>query len=167
METIGKANEMCNPLVGYPLKYIGRSIDLVKIGFGEELSRKNLRGVEVHTYLFSLHLQCPFRIVKEGKILVGYNDLFVSSDGSISQVDLEIKESLIFDKRVNENLSFLVGEQVQSVVLSNTRDLEIKLNSYCIEVFITNSTDREDWRLFKPWKKEKHLVAFGNNIEWQ
>ena len=115
---------------------------------------------------FALHFLCPFRIELKGKIQLGYNDLFISSDPNDFYVDLNIQNSTLFDRLADELLSDLTKLTVEKVALTKYGDILITLTSGSISSFICAS-EGEAWRFFKTQTNEQHLVASCGNITFQ
>lgn len=65
-------------LAGERLRYIGRAVDLVWIGFGEDVEIEERRGGTRIVARRALHLQCPWRISRDSLPLVGSQDVYRS-----------------------------------------------------------------------------------------
>lgn len=63
------------PLVGLRLWRAGRTADLLQLQFGERLG-----GEALPLGAFALHIACPWRLVEDGRLLVGSGDLLTPSD---------------------------------------------------------------------------------------
>ena len=80
MEAIGESIGLAlRPVVGRSLIQSRRIVDLQAFGFGEwirrpAVGRKAPRFVDVPE--FALHVQCRWRIVRDGSIVVGSADIF-------------------------------------------------------------------------------------------
>ena len=88
MEFSRIADYMQASLTGKRLRYITRSCELVDLGLGDIITRRNRFGNDTKVATLSLHLQCPFRITRQSGILIGSDDLFVSSSSAGNVVDL-------------------------------------------------------------------------------
>lgn len=152
-------------LKGKKLQYICRSCELVDMGFGALYERENHRGRKVTVATYTLHLFGPFRITNLTGTIVGSADLFIPSDNSNRVVDLDIKNSTMFDLRLEENKKLLKDEYVTDVTINDYGDIFIKLSNICISVFVAYSTDDESWRFFETGVNKEHLVRTGKKFE--
>lgn len=147
------------------LQYIKRSCDLIQIGFGDLIKIKTRKGEEHFIARYSLHIQCPFRITAKEKLILGYNDLFVSSNNITEAVDLNINSGTIFDLRLRENEYMFSNEYVVDVSINKLGDLTILLSNICLSVFVDSSTEYEQWRFFEARTNNEHIIATGNGLE--
>lgn len=156
-----------NDLVGKKIRYIGRCLEIVWIGFGDTVIRKSLRGEEDFVAERSLHIQCPFRLIDENEIILGYDDLFTSNNKENPRVDLNIYNSTIFDTKCDYiNSSDYIDKKVVDVKLSPFGDLSIRLENFEIQTFAADSNGEDEvWRLFKTGIDEEHLVVYSNRID--
>ena len=152
-------------LKGKKLQYICRSCELIDIGFGDLISKKNHKNKEYKCASFSLHIQCPFRISVEDKILTGSDDLFVSNSNSQYSVDLSKKKSTLFDIKAEKIMVDFPEEYVDECKLDECVDLFLFLSNIKISLFVTGSENCEAWRFLND--DVFHIVVSGNDIELQ
>lgn len=152
-------------LKGKKLSYIGRSCELIQIGFGEMRTEISLTQKKKRISQYALHIQCPFRITKNDKILFGYSDLFISSDDLNPIVDLDKQNSTKFDFKANENNLNLMNQTVLDVKVTQFGDIIITLDDIIISTFICETSGGEAWRFFETRKNKEHIVATCDGIE--
>jgi len=69
------------PLVGLPFRCIGRATNLLWLHFGELHEVSDRRGGTKDVGDWAVHIQCPWRISRHGRILIAYHDYYYSPDG--------------------------------------------------------------------------------------
>ncbi len=84
--------EKIQSMVGLTLSGIGRALDMGIFEFGEDVEWTNPRTQQVDLGSeYAIHLQCPFRVTRKGRILVGSCDIstvrYVLADGTSRQAD--------------------------------------------------------------------------------
>lgn len=126
---------------------LGRTLNMVEVGFrrGEEEIR--------------LHVQCPFRVVREGRILLGSTDYLYPRDrGTDADVAFDRYETH-FD-RIAPRLEEMLGDGIL-VVEAHLRDDGAfhfdTTESLRIEVFPAVSGPIECWRLFVRGADEHYI----------
>ena len=66
--------EVCtiSRLIGQPVYYIGRAANMLDLHFGEDVVVPDRISGEKHVGTYSLHVQCPWRIInlEKGKMLL-------------------------------------------------------------------------------------------------
>lgn len=134
-------------LKGNKLIDIGRSADLLWMVFEDEKEAK-----------YSLHVQCPWRIYQEQRIIASNNDIYVLNPEFDNNEDVEWDTigANLFDRFIKKGL--MKGLLVENILLSEMNDLTIKFSKrISFENFV--NTDREEcWRFFKKGWNE-HLVV--------
>ena len=113
---------------------------------------------------FALHIQCPWRITSNEKLLVGRGDLYYPADGSDPRADFDWdimmanRCDVILDRLFDESGPLLI----ESITIDRAGRLQINIsNAIRLEVFPDASADREHWRLFEPYTGKPHTVAKG------
>ena len=158
-------NRMFSIINGQKLQYINRTCDMVCIGFGDIFSRKNARGQFVNCASYALHLQCPFRIIKHDRVVVGSDDLFLSLSPENEAVDLSTKDSTQFDYKIKKLFQINNDIYVCKSKVTAIGDVELSCNLFDIQVLNVNSNGDESWRFFRVNSQERHLVATGLGID--
>ena len=170
-ETVKKRIEdaMSN-LIGQPMWACRRAADLAAFHFGRQNKTFDLKGANTEVGDYALHVQCPWRIVRDDRVIVGSGDLYYSADISNEQ------DSAEFDWDRNSNrrdelirLFFENGSKqfaVQRIAIGTAGSVQILLQErYFLEIFPDKSLAREQWRLLKPDSGEPHFILTGAGIE--
>lgn len=118
-----------------------------------------------------MHLQCEWRIVGPGGIVVGMNDrYFPTGDYSTEPPDFDWRVQ--GSNRMDERLSGLMQERqsnpltMRSVCADHTGSFRLGLSDdYSLEVFPCETTQSEFWRLFVPTDGSPHFVVTGLGIQ--
>lgn len=162
-------------LVGKPLIGICREADMGDLSFGKLITFKNYKGEEKITSSYSLHIQCPFRIVSEtdSKIVVASYDMYSDDRLNIQTDTYQIENE--YDEKVKEWFINNPNPIVKNVNVAACGDLTISFNGgYRLDVFINNSSKEECWRFFKTRIDKdgrkicnEHLVVLGSGDEFQ
>ncbi|MEW9078550.1 hypothetical protein [Terrisporobacter glycolicus] len=125
---------------------MGRCSDMIWISFGKELLVRNYRNEEVKKSEYALHIQCPFRISKNNKILLSNYDIYTSIEGSIKD-DWDVIGNNRYDKIVEDLLIPMLPLKVNKVNFSKIGDIEILLkDNIVINIFVNSSEIAEEWR---------------------
>lgn len=158
-------------LIGQPITKMGRTSNLCWIFFGKLIIEKNILGREVEKGEFSLHLQCPWKIIDttDCEIKLASGDMYEPS-ASIEwneSFDWEEQGNNLFDEKVKGLFKEENQVYVKNVTVLRNGDMKILFsNKFMLECFVDISTYQECWRFFKHGEK-KHLVIFGNGPEFQ
>ena len=159
--------DICQSLIGTKFQHISRCCELVCMGFGDMHSHVNSKGVSKMRAKYALDISCPFRILKNATIIVGSDDLFIPSSAKADEpVNLDISNSVLFDEKVTDINNTIDNEYVTEIKLEPCGDLQIKLSTLVIQLFVATA-DYEAWRLFETDSKNRHLVAKGSRPELQ
>lgn len=150
------------PLVGLPLRRIGRAADLLWVQFGEMRELPDRRGGTRTVGEWSLHVQCPWRITRPPTILVARGDCHYVA-GSDEPYDWDAAGESRFDRCAAPlNREFESSPPtVEAVVTDAVGGFSLRLTGgYIFEVFPDDSTgsDTEHWRFFQPGRDESHFV---------
>jgi hypothetical protein len=168
-----KIEEIFQQLVALPLWGIGRAGSLEWFAFGVERREILLRdGKTKIVSEYALHVQCPWRIRYQSKLIVASDDRFYPAG------DDPHKDLPDFDwdqqgaNQLDQGVSRFLAEHgasplvVEAVNAKEHGDITISLNSeYFLEIFINNSIADEHWRFFKPYSKEEHFVFTSKGIQ--
>lgn len=147
-----------NFLQGLKIQNIGRTLDMVNIGFGEPIVRKKKNDEEVILGEFALHVQCPFRIIHDNNIVLGYTDLFIPDEETNILVDLNKRNTNIFDSKVKCLELELKKETVKNIYLTPVNDLVIETANFTIEILVCDQSS-ESWRFFCIADNSPHIVV--------
>jgi hypothetical protein len=160
-------------LVGLPLIYSRRAVDMEMFGFGHFVERETRRSVRIRVAENRLHVQCQWRIVRDRQVLVGYGDWRWPPSGS----DVDLFDFDAADAPLNRRDELVDGflqhgataHQVQGLSSAPTGDLAIDFADGCrLEVFANYATQDpgsdEYWRFLPPGEGEDHFVVTSRGI---
>lgn len=160
------AMKLCAELKGKKIQYIIRSLNLVDIGFGSLFERVSISGKPYTVASFALHIQCPFRLIYQNRIIAGSEDMYICSCDE-DATDLNVNKNSLFDHKIHEIQESFKDEYVTDIKVNVFGDLEIICSNLSIFVFVSSSADCEAWRFFEVDKNTRHLVISGNKFELQ
>jgi hypothetical protein len=150
-----------SPLVGLPLRAIGRATNMLWLQFGEMREVPARGGGTKNVGDWALHIQCPWRLCRPGQIVVGYHDFYYDLTGKPLD-DWDKPGHSRFDhaaaalRRQFETSPPLVDSATPDDVGGFTLRLS---PDYQIDVFPTSGDDStEHWRVFRPGDLDSHFV---------
>lgn len=163
-------------LVGLPLWGMGRAADLEWFQFGGKRGVEDRRGEHRTVGDWTLHVQCAWRIVQAGTILVASQDLHWPA-GIQTSADLDVTEegNWAWDRsgprRLDERTAALRqvldtnSPLVEAVEADAVGSLHVGFNGgYALEIFPdTTLEDMEHWRFFEPHRQTAHFVVGGRD----
>jgi hypothetical protein len=146
--------ETLAPLVGLPLRCIGRAADLLWVQFGNLRELANIRGGTRTVGDWALHVQCPWRITQPPTILVARGDCYYEASSGEPYDWATAGESRFDRYALSLNKEFKFSPPlVKAVDVDVVGGFSLRFNSaYIFEVFPDKSSDSdsEHWRLFQP-----------------
>ena len=74
MKLQDRITEALSALIGLPLWRAHRALNMEVFAFGERQFSRNRKGKQVEVGEYSLHIQCPWRIVGPNGMVVGSED---------------------------------------------------------------------------------------------
>ena len=164
--------EALSKLVSLPLAIARDAASMKNFQFG--LIRPHSSGTGT-VGEYALHIQCPWRLVREGGILTGSADFYEPAEAN-KEVDLrDWRAGNLQRKRLGEVLRSFddatrswvngTGELVvASVAADDLGGFELVLSGgFRLQVFPCGSRG-EDWRFFDPGGDGPHLVVDGGRI---
>lgn len=138
MNRMSIADEM-RVLIGAELTDIGRAANMVWLIF----------VIDEQTE-YSLHLQCPFRFVRNERILVAAGDLYIPATsyiGEYSDFDYDVQGNNLFDER---SVLLKCGCHVMNCIIGSHNDLIINMTEdVSLNCFMDSSASEEQWRFFR------------------
>jgi len=152
-------------LLGLPWWSLGRAGDLQWFHFGERRSLPGRDGSSREVGDYAIHVQAPWRLCSDGKILLGSRDL--NFPRGTSRLD-EVPEDFDWDRhptRLDEvaeavEQHFLPRKVTQVNVESTGSVALIFESNLSLEIFPDGATESEPWRLFVPDDNDRdHLIA--------
>src|ERR1700722_6667713 len=147
------------PLVGLPLRHIGRSSNMLWLQFGDLHEVSNTDGSTKVVHDWTVQIQCAWRISQAGRIVLAFRDFFYS-DVPLSNV------AVINKNRSGSVLESLCAEfetpppQVSSVEAEDTGNFSLHLSqNYHLEAFAEENTESgKYWRIFQSGVLGKSFV---------
>ena len=151
-------------LENLPITYLGRSADMLDIGFGDEKIIQTING-EKYSNTLNLHVLTGFRLIRKNKIIFSSKEMFDPSNGDYSSFQWDKPGSSVLDVQMKDFITNYPNLKVLRTVLSSFGDLRIYFEKdFCLEVFIL-STESENWRLFDDNPNTSHLVMYGSKVQ--
>ena len=150
-----------------------RAADMATFQFGERSVAQDFYGRPTEVGEFALHIQCPWRIVKRDRFVVGSNDLYYPAEHSHND-DRPSPSDFDWDREPNlrdKLLRTLFGPgepqlTVRGIETGCVGSFRLILeNDTFLEVFPNGSIPHEHWRLFSPKRDRPELVVTGAGIE--
>lgn len=140
---------------------IGRASDLLWLHFGEKILIKNHRGFEREKGSFGIHVQCPWRFLHHGKLLLGNMDIYLSREGvSESEFDWFENGKSVFDEKVEKIKQYVLPIKIEKMIVDNVGNLKIIFkNELVFEAMPNSSVEMEFWRFINN-KTREHIVFF-------
>lgn len=155
-------------LVGETLWSSGRAADLQWFQFGQRRTVTDFRGNPKEVGEYALHLQCAWRIQRGGAVTVGSRDLYSSKEDSEDgrSFDWDVPGASKIDQRISELFENGTREyKVSQIEVGNAGSFTIVLeDNFALDVFPHDSSGKEHWRLFRPYRDEAHFVVSGKGI---
>lgn len=152
-------NRALAPLIGLPLRHVGRSGNMLSLEFGDLHEISGRDGSTHLAYHWTIQIRCPWRISQGTRIVVAYRDFYYS--------DVPLKNVAVMNKsRFNSLLEALNTEfeitppRVISEDSDDAGGFSIRFTSdYCLEIFPAESTELgKHWRIFEPGILGKSFV---------
>ena len=149
------------PLVGHPLRTIGRAANMVWLHFGEMREVTTRDGGTKTVGDWAVHVQCPWRISKRGRIVIAYRDFYYSPVGDVLD-DWDTAGASQFDSAA---VSLRTEFETDPPVVTSVQPEDVVgfsiyfSHDYRLDVFPDCSSDlSEYWRIFQPGDSSKHFV---------
>lgn len=145
-----------------PLWSAGRAADLLWLQFGERRTVKSYLGKVKVVGEYALHVQTSWRILHEDCVIVGNNDLYDPATENAGSQDFDWKtgaptrlDSRLTELFENETRQFLT----RHIQVGRAGSFSLILDEgYALEVFPDDSSNREHWRLFSPYRDMEHFI---------
>jgi hypothetical protein len=150
------------PLVGLPLRTIGRASNLLWLHFGEWRTVPAARGGTRTVGQWALHIQCDWSISKFGSPVISSADYYVSPKGADLGNDWDITGANRFDQLANTlRAEFETAPlNVASMDCGDAGMFSMRFDdgSELIALPVEGGLD-EAWRLFQPGTELAHFVV--------
>jgi hypothetical protein len=159
-----------NQLIGSPLKISRHAENMLILGFGEVVRGIGRRGHRISYGDFALHIQSPWRVLQNNKLIVSSADRW----NPVNEIDdwdewynnphpsienIAWKQLLGSTDKSTSSYEALHNELVvDKIALEPIGDLRVFIRGgYVLEIFACGNNN-EYWRLFEPKKDTEHLV---------
>ncbi|MBB5465686.1 hypothetical protein HDG32_001790 [Paraburkholderia sp. CI2] len=140
-------------LIGLDVSWVSHAGDMLTMQFGPQ-RRYTLRGRDREDGAWALHVQCAWKLEREGKTIATRDDL--------RGVDEKAHDSA---KRLHETLVGQGPIEVEAVSADDAGGVDVSLSrGYSLVVIPDGVEDDEDWRFFAPGVDAAHLVIEGGKI---
>jgi len=155
-------SDMINRLNGLRLNIVGAAADMLWISFGEQRTVADLRGKPKQVGEWALHLQCPWRFVRGGEVILASSDCYYDAEG-VELLDFDSEATSMFKKNAKDLNALLELSKVtvRLVLCSEAGAFELLFDDLKLTVLPTESEnilDQEAWRLFQPSTDSPHFV---------
>lgn len=149
-------------LAGKPLTGVSYAVDMAMIGFGTGPIVER-RGKTIRLSEWDLHLQCPWRFVRDGSVILASADFHYDADSGEPSDMNKIEKTVFFVNR-NNLLDWLQQNPVTvaslNVKAAGAFDMifERGLELNVLPTSSQNFYASEEWRLFRPGRNNDHFV---------
>lgn len=154
-------NQALAPLLGLPFRRIGRATNLLWLHFGEMHEVSDRRAGTKVVGDWALHIQCPWRISRQGRILIAYHDYYWGPDGKPVE-DWDVVGKTRFDLAASKLCAEFTATPpaVVSVQPDDVGGFCVHFSGdYRLDVFPADSDQSsEHWRIFQPGVDRRHFV---------
>lgn len=156
-------------LVGTPLWGAWRNADMAIFHFGRRRHTVDHFGHDVEVGDIAIHAECAWRLVFEGATAVGWRDLYygagIGPAREASEEEIEGRRTRL-DERIRTILHAGEDRVVASATLRSGYALELKLaGGASLEIMPSDSTEKEQWRIFAPGDLDSQVVVLGTGLE--
>lgn len=151
-------------IIGKPVRYITRSVNIINLGIGNTYQKKTKKGVMYEVAEFALHIQSPFRLTENEDIILGSDDLWVEPKSDLSKGMNEDKHSYFYFRTIY-TANEIKNQNIEDVMINDFGDLVVCMGKFKLIVFnLNSSSELETWRFFKTKCDEPHVVCYGNRF---
>jgi hypothetical protein len=130
-------------------------------------------GMQVASHSYALHVQCAWRIVRAGRIVVGSDDRYFAAGAEpfkdYPNFDVKPPGSNRRDERLAAVFTSHGGHLpiVQAATADAVGGFHLQFDSDLdLDVFPNTSLEGEHWRLLLPGDSRRHFVVSDAGIEW-
>ena len=160
---------MFENLVGLKLNCFGRAADMAWFAFcSASIDAEYSPCIE-----YDLHIQCPWRLIIDKRIISGYSDIFCPGERfTLEEWESQTEKHFSYDERSVFDESVYAFRKAKSALivtdaqLKECNDLLIRFNdSACLQIFVDQSiTEAEQWRLFNVNSIKENYVVYPLDI---
>jgi hypothetical protein len=160
-------------LLGKVLWGSHRASDMTIFQFGVRKKVTDFYGRVAEVGEYALHVQCPWRIAEEERVVVGSLDLYYPPDLKIADpvphLDWDWESGNRQDELLKQMFQSGKSFQVQAIEVGAAASLHIVVREdFFLDVFPDDSVTsarHEHWRLLAPGTERPHFVITGSGIE--
>lgn len=157
-------------LLGLPLVFARRALDLEMFEFGAKHTEITRKGKEKEFGEYTLHVQCAWRISRQGQVIVASQDRYYPGDGSDGIPDGF--DWVLPGNRLDRRLATFFHDFsdlliVNSIAADSVDGLKLGFeNGAALEIFPDDSFLGEFWRFFPLLRTSEgqHFVVTGSGI---
>ncbi|MDX1959333.1 MAG: hypothetical protein SFU98_12210 [Leptospiraceae bacterium] len=168
---MNKVSSIIKSIEGCSLHPIFRASNMLTLSFGDTIEISDRRGTK-KLGVYGLHIQCFWRIKKEGLVFISHRDFYLPnskiSEEEFENLDWDTKGLNRFDELALDFNSLKLN--VLSIEINITGDLLLIFsNNFSLEVMINTSyKDIEFWRFIERTSnnESKHLVFTGIGFKY-
>jgi hypothetical protein len=142
-------------LVGFNLSGAGRAADMLTLQFGPLRDVTTRRGTIKRVGVWSLHIQCGWKIERSGANFASSPDFAVSEDNTRATLE-----------RIRELVANGGPFTVNRISVGDNANVTVFMSENLRLVISTDAApDEEDWRFFESSSSGKHFVIQGGKID--
>lgn len=152
------------PLVGLPLRSVGRAANLLWLHFGEMHEVAARGGGTKMVGDWAIHVQCAWRLCRLAHIEVAYRDYYYSPDGDALD-DWDTPGKSRFDQQAASLVAGFAASppEILSFTVNDVGGFSLLFShDFRLYVFPDDSSHgdySEHWRLFAPASDREHFVV--------
>lgn len=160
-----RVNFYLDSFVDNPMVNIGHAAGLLWVGFIKTVMWTNYGWIPEEKAALALHVQAPWRVCRDNRVLFGQEDLFSACDLDANERGVETQGSE-FDQRMQKWLNDMRNDRVVSCTVNECYDLRIVFsNGDVFETWGNSYEDVEYWRVLFFDREVPDLVAGGKGYE--
>lgn len=146
-------------LLNKPLKRVGRASNMLWIQFGELIEVKNYKGISQEKGEYSLHIQCPWRVIQNEAIILGSNDFYIPYDREEKEAfEWDVLGNNLFDMKAQRLAEKVLPIRVNKIEVDDLGSINLYLEKQIVlQVFPVDSITEENWRFINNLTGE-HIV---------
>jgi hypothetical protein len=161
------------PLRGLKVWGPARAVNMLSLQFGESRARISPISGPREVGEYALHVQCPWRVTKGARLVVGSGDLLTPADPKVDREtwDWDVVGATWWDEQIREFFEKnSISLEVEAVIVDAFGGFRLICSGdVTFEVFPTASAAPHDvseyWRLFRPGGSIKHFVVGTTRVE--
>ena len=147
-------HKLFNELVGKAMWACRRGADMATFQFGERRRVNDFYGRDTEVGEYALHVQCPWRIVRDDVVAVGSGDLYYPASYSVGD---RIPEDFDWEQNANRRDTLIENFFERGNQKFTVSSVELGVGGRCridfaegpyLEIFPDDSLTHEHWRLF-------------------